>query len=37
MENIRIRDGKNSDPGRKKIGPGINIPDPHNYQNLEEF
>jgi hypothetical protein len=26
MENIRIRDGKTSDPG-----PGINIPDPQHY------
>jgi hypothetical protein len=25
---IWIRDGKNSDPGWKKFGSGINIPDP---------
>jgi hypothetical protein len=33
MEKIRIRDGKNSDPGwKKKLGSGINIPDPlHSY------
>jgi hypothetical protein len=28
METVRIRDGKKSDPGRKKVGSGINIPDP---------
>jgi hypothetical protein len=27
---MRIRDGKNSDPGWEKIGSGINIPDPHH-------
>jgi hypothetical protein len=25
MEETRIRDGKKSDPGRKKVGSGINI------------
>ncbi len=28
----RIRDGKNSDPGWKKFGSGINIPDPQQWQ-----
>jgi hypothetical protein len=27
---IRDRDGKKSDPGWKKVGSGINIPDPQN-------
>jgi hypothetical protein len=26
-----IRDGKNSDPGWKKVGSGINIPDPQHW------
>jgi hypothetical protein len=30
MENIRIRDGKKSDPGWKNVGSGINIPDPQH-------
>ncbi len=30
MEKIRIRDGKNSDPGWKKFGSGINILDPQH-------
>jgi hypothetical protein len=31
MEKIRIRDGKNSDPGWKKFGSGKNIQDPQYY------
>ncbi len=27
---MRIRDGDNSDPGWKKVGSGINIPDPQH-------
>jgi hypothetical protein len=27
---MRIRDGKHSDPGRKKFRSGINIPDPQH-------
>jgi hypothetical protein len=27
---MRIRDGNNSDPGWKKFGSGINIPDPQH-------
>jgi hypothetical protein len=30
-----IRDGKNSDPGWRKFGSGINIPDPQHW--TEEF
>jgi hypothetical protein len=30
---MRIRDGDGSDPGWKKVGSGINIPDP---QHLED-
>ncbi len=34
---MRVRDGNNSDPGWKKVGSGINIPDPQHwdpgYQN----
>jgi hypothetical protein len=26
----QIRDGNNSEPGWKKVGPGINIPDPQH-------
>ncbi len=28
---MRIRDGDSSDPGRKKVGSGINIPDPQHW------
>jgi hypothetical protein len=28
---MRIRDGDSSDPGWKKVGSGINIPDPQPY------
>jgi hypothetical protein len=31
METIRIRDGKKSDPGWKKVRNGINIPDPQHW------
>ncbi len=31
MEKVRIRDGKSSDPGWKKFGYGINIPEPHHH------
>ncbi len=27
---IWIREGKNLDPGRKKFGSGINVPDPQH-------
>jgi hypothetical protein len=29
---MRIRNGKNSDPGWKKVGSRINIPDPQHWQ-----
>jgi hypothetical protein len=31
---IRIRDGQNLDPGWKKVGSGINIPDPQHWHEL---
>ncbi len=34
---MRIRDGKNSDPGWKKLGSWINIPDPHHCLGVTIF
>jgi hypothetical protein len=31
---MRIRDGNNSDPGWKKVGYGINIPDPQHWKRV---
>jgi hypothetical protein len=35
MEKNRIRDGKKSDPGWKKVGSGINILDPQDPQHSQ--
>ncbi len=34
---MRIRDGNNSDPGWKKVGSGINIPDPQHCDKITNF
>jgi hypothetical protein len=34
---MQIQDGKNSDPGWKKVGSGINIPDPQHWQNSSKI